>query len=38
VPAVQRLLARAQRVPQQSGRFSMVEKQAPSRIKRGGLA
>jgi DNA-binding NarL/FixJ family response regulator len=39
VPAVQRLIARAQRVPQQSGRFSLVEKEkAAIRAKRGGLA
>jgi DNA-binding NarL/FixJ family response regulator len=37
VPAVQKLLARAQRVPQQSGRFSLVDKPLP-RIRRGGLA
>lgn len=37
VPAVQRLLTRASRVPQQSGRFSMDEKPLP-RIKRGGIA
>jgi DNA-binding NarL/FixJ family response regulator len=37
VPAVQRLIARAARVPQQSGRFSMIDKTI-SRIKRGGLA
>jgi DNA-binding NarL/FixJ family response regulator len=41
VPAVQRLLARAQRVPQQSGRFSLVDKEkdkGTTRAKRGGLA
>lgn len=38
VPAVQKLIVRAARIPQQSGRFSLVEK-APSRgIKRGGIA
>jgi DNA-binding NarL/FixJ family response regulator len=37
VPVVQKLLARAQRVPQQSGRFSLVDKPLP-RIRRGGLA
>lgn len=37
VPAVQRLLARAQRIPQQSGRFSLMDKEKPSpRAKRGG--
>jgi DNA-binding NarL/FixJ family response regulator len=39
VPAVQRLLARASRVPQQSGRFATMDnKQVPPRSKRGGLA
>jgi DNA-binding NarL/FixJ family response regulator len=37
VPAVQRLIARASRVPQQSGRFALIEKQTP-RIKRDGIA
>jgi DNA-binding NarL/FixJ family response regulator len=37
VPAVQRLIARAARVPQQSGRFALIDKPV-SRIKRGGLA
>lgn len=37
VPAVQRLLARAARVPQQSGRFSVGDKTLPH-VKRKGLA
>jgi DNA-binding NarL/FixJ family response regulator len=37
VPAVQRLIARAARVPQQSGRFALVDKPLP-RIKRNGHA
>ncbi len=37
VPAVQRLIARAQRIPQQSGRFSLLDKPS-TRAKRGGLA
>jgi two-component system, chemotaxis family, chemotaxis protein CheY len=39
VPAVQKLISRVARVPQQSGRFSLVEhKPIGSRTKRGGTA
>jgi DNA-binding NarL/FixJ family response regulator len=37
VPAVQKLLARAARIPQQSGRFSLVDKPAFGRTKRGNI-
>jgi DNA-binding NarL/FixJ family response regulator len=37
VPAVQKLIARAARVPQQSGRFSLVDKPTVGRSRRGGI-
>lgn len=38
VPVVKKLIARAARVPQQSGRFSILDKPAYGRTKRGGIA
>lgn len=39
LPVVQKLIARAARVPQQSGRFAILDKPAqPGRAKRGGAA
>ena len=40
VPAVQKLIARAARIPQQSGRFPVAENRLPTpgRTKRGGFA